>query len=375
MRFLHISDLHLGKMLGHCSLLEDQQYMLFSEIIPLIEEKKADALLISGDIFQTANPSMEALSLYDEFLKEVRKRNVEIIAIAGNHDHRFKIEQHKSFLRFGGYHVSGCYDDKLDRVVLKDEYGPVNFYLLPYIHPSFVKDKFTLEESNYPFSKAVEAILAKEEFDFTKRNVILSHQMVTGSVKDYSDSKVYGMKKEESDVVSISLYDGFDYVALGHIHRHMTMKGGRVVYPGALLPYHVDETSERYVSFVELSEKGRMVQELIPVKPKRTILKLEEEYASLLTHDPILEDYVSITLLGEVKDPLYFARLQKIFPLLLSVHRKAEENEKTNEEREYSPQLDEFEVISQFYEMRMGKKMTAEEEKIVREMMLKAGGK
>lgn len=375
MKLIHISDLHIGKIIYHYPLLEDQQYMLFEQILPLLDEKKADALLISGDIFDNGNPTIEAMTLYNRFLEEVRKRNIKILAISGNHDQRFKIEQYKTFLRAGGYYVCGYYGGTIDKVVLEDEYGEINFYLLPYIHPNFVKNLFDLEEGNYPFSSAIKAILEREDFDTSKRNVILSHQMVTGSTKDFSDCKAYGLKKEETDEVSLSLYDPFDYVALGHIHRTMRFHEGRVVYPGALLPYHVDETNNRYVSYVELNEKGNRKQELIPIYPMHPILKLEGTFSDLLTHAPIRDQFVAVTIEGEVNDPMYFKHLQDTFPLLLSVKRKNVELADVDDSADFSPQLSELEVIEQFYQKRMGKEMSQEERNIVVETMAQMGVK
>lgn len=372
MRFIHISDLHLGKNIYKHSLLEDQKYILFQQIIPIVDQKKPDAILLSGDIFDTYQPPLEALKLYGDFLLELKKKNVVIYAIAGNHDHRVKIEQYKDFLKFGGYFISGKYRDGIDKATFKDEYGNVNIYLLPYIHPDMVEDSLKSDEdSSYPFGECIQNILAKEKIDFKERNIILSHQMVTGAIKDFSDSKTFGLKRgmTDTDLVPLNLYDSFDYVALGHIHRTMIFDSGRVIYPGALLPYHVDESNDRYVSYVELGKKGELKQEFIPIYPLHKIIKLKGSYEEMLTAPSIDDQFVSITLTGEVNDPQASIRLGAKYPLLLIVRREEVLKEESDENYSFVPEKNKLEVIGDFYKKVTNTEFTKDEEAVIKEVI------
>lgn len=365
MKFVHISDLHIGKTMNQISLYEDQRYILLEQIYKVIEEEKADALLIAGDVYDWHSPTKESMDLFDEFINKVLSINVKVFVIAGNHDSITRISHHKEILKHGGFYVSGGYDSKLEKVTLKDEYGDIDFYLLPFLTPEMVSEKIDISyDSPNRYDQAIDTVIKREDIDTTKRNVILSHQMVTGAIRSQSDSLSSSITT--SDVVSIHDYDPFDYVALGHIHKSMTFFDKRVVYPGAILPYHSDESNERYVSVVSLKEKGNIDVRLVPIYPKRKVIKLIGSEDALLRERPNSEDLISITLIGDIKHIDIATSLKKLFPHMIQIQRLAEKRE----EQRLSPineTLSSLDLIKRFYEEKAHKKIDKEDLKIIEE--------
>ena len=371
MKIIHISDLHIGKTIRQISLYEDQKYILLTEIMRVIDSKKPDVVLLSGDIFDTSIPSGESLVLYQDFLKELLNRNIKVLSISGNHDSPVRIDYLKELLSHSGYYVSGCYKGHVDHQTLRDEYGDVCFYLLPYLSPESIRPYFKDVKMNTdrPYELAVSTALNAEDIDCSKRNVILSHQFVIGGKRDPSDTVVSFGKANISDQVSLSVYSKFDYVALGHIHKSMIFDNGRIVYPGAILPYHEDESNDRYVSYVELGEKGNIKQELIKINPKHKILKIRDEYASVLSKPDNKEDFVAITLTGEVNDPQASVKLSNKFDKLISIRRESMEFASSEQQSKFSPAKEPIDTISEFYKTRTGHDIDEGEEKIVKDIL------
>lgn len=359
MKILHIADLHLGKELSgnSClpiSLLEDQRYILMDQILSIIKNKKVELLLISGDIFDRANVSVEYISLYDQFISSVISLGVKIFAISGNHDSKERISQHKQILEKGNYFVSGIYDGKIDKVSLEDEYGDYNIYLLPFITYHDVDQYF--EDIEYidekKFNTALKTVIENEKIDTSKRNIILSHQLVLNSVR--SPSEQTSLALNVSDEVSTSIYKDFDYVALGHIHKTMVKDNGRIVYPGAILPYHKDEDNKRYVSYVEIKEKGNLYQELILIHPKREIVRIKDNTENVLKHARDDKNFVVVYLTDDASKEDIESRLHILFPYLLSIDRVTTENKTTQSDYIYNQSLSPLLAIKDFVKTRLG---------------------
>ena len=368
MKIIHISDLHLGKYLGGHSFLDDQKAILFQQILPIVDLKKPEAVLLSGDIYDTKAPSGEAMRLFDDFLVELFHRNVHVFAISGNHDSGIRINLFHELLSASGYHTCGVYQGKVASYTLEDEYGPVNFYLVPYLNPGDVRVYHPFESGQRPFDDALKEVLRNEEIDTSKRNVILSHQMVIGSSRSESNTCIVGQKDPEYDQVSLDTYRDFDYVALGHIHKRMSFHGSKVVYPGAILPYHNLESNERFVSYVELREKGNMTQEFIPITPKRKMVNLKGSYSEILQMESI-SDYVAITLVGEVNDPQASVILADKFPYLISISREREYHEEdTSFSSAASLPKTPIETIEYFLESKTNHALSQEDKDLIREI-------
>ena len=272
MKFAHISDLHLGLRLYEMRMTEEQRYIL-EEITGLLKEEKPDALLISGDIYDRPVPPEEAVEMLSDFLGRVRALGISIFMISGNHDSPERISFGEKILGLGDVHVAGKYDGKIKKVVKEDKYGRINFFLLPYIKPSYVNayleedkkirkdpepagEKGTDKDSDKGlnlYQRAVEEAIATDPPDTSERNVILAHQFVMGATRSESEEVIVGLV----DSIGAEVFDGFDYVALGHLHKPQHIGEKRVRYCGTPLKYSFsEEKNKKSVTFVEMKQKG-----------------------------------------------------------------------------------------------------------------------
>lgn len=365
MRLLHISDLHLGRSVYSISLIEDQRFIL-KEIAAIAKEKKIDALLISGDVFDTVNASGEAMNLYDEFLAEIKEADISTFVIAGNHDSAPRLGHHSFLLKHAKYYVASEYEGEIEKVVLEDEYGKVNFFLLPFITPADVRAYFP-EDTIANFNDAMERVIAEEKVDPEERNVILVHQYLAGGVREKSDSipTIAG-----SDAIDLSHFKDFDYVALGHIHKKQKFRGdGTAVYPGAILPYHINDQRERFVSYVELKEKGEIYQEFIPLQLKREFVKKRGTYQELKTLPNDDQNYVYLELVGKETSPSLVTDMRNKFPLLLQIQKEDDKSYGDLDEIQARiQQKSDLENIIDFFFWKQNVALSSEEESVVREI-------
>ena len=352
-------------------MLDDQRHILLNSILPILKENKVDVILISGDIFDNFNPSYEAIRLYDDFLTEVNKAKIKIIAISGNHDSSTRIQDHKELLKESGYYVSGFYEGKIDKVTLFDEFGPVNFYLLPFVTPQIVSRYYPkLMRISDDYNKAFKVIFNHEVIDEKERNVILSHQFVVGASRDPSDTKpLLGVGL--SDAVSLNYFKIFDYAALGHIHKTMSFNDGHIVYPGSILPYAEGESNDRYISIVDLKNKGEFSQKFIKLSPLRKLLVIKGTYSEIMSGPDDKENFIVIVLTDSVSSPNLSSDFFSKFPNLLNIRRmvnQTDHNDLSNNDN-YEPTKTPLDVIADFYTLRTGKKLTNDEIEIINEAM------
>ena len=212
MKFLHLSDLHLGKRVNEVSMLDDQDNILH-QILEITDAEHPDAVVIAGDVYDKSVPSGEAITLFDWFLVALAKRSIPVLLISGNHDSPERLAFGNRLLDASGIHISPVYDGQIHPVILQDEHGPVHFWLLPFIKPAHVK-RFFPDETIESYTDACRAAIAQMNVDFSARNVLVTHQFVTGASTCESEELSVG----GTDNVDASVFDGFDYVALGHIH-------------------------------------------------------------------------------------------------------------------------------------------------------------
>lgn len=288
MKVLHVSDLHIGKRVNGMSMLDDQRYIL-RQILDIAEEHQVSVLLIAGDIYDKASPSAEAVTVFDAFLTDAVAAGLRVLAIPGNHDSAERIAYAQGLLEKQGVCLPPVYAGEVERVELEDEHGPVKFWLLPFLKPGDVRRFFPDEEIGDDYSAALRAVLGACDIDQEKRNVVLSHQLVTayGTAPDRADDEI---KLGGMDNVDVSVYDAFDYVALGHVHRPQRVGRDTVRYSGSPLKYSFSEA--RYgksVALVELGEKkpgddvGECVSfELIPLVPLHDVREVRGTLADVL---------------------------------------------------------------------------------------------
>lgn len=289
MKVLHVSDLHIGKRVNGISMLDDQRYIL-RQILDIAEKRQVSVLLIAGDVYDKASPSAEAVTVFDAFLTDAVAAGLRVLAIPGNHDSAERIAYAQGLLEKQGVCLPPVYAGEVERVELEDEHGPVEFWLLPFLKPGDVRRFFPDEEIGDDYSAALRAVLGACGIDQGKRNVVLSHQLVTayGTAPDRADDEI---KLGGMDNVDVSVYDAFDYVALGHVHRPQRVGRDTVRYSGSPLKYSFSEA--RYgksAALIELGEKkpsddvGECVSfELIPLVPLHDVREVRGTLADVLT--------------------------------------------------------------------------------------------
>ena len=380
MRFFHLSDLHIGKQLHHYNLREDQEHIL-SEILSYAEGLRPDAVVIAGDIYDKTVPSGEAVGIFDDFLTRMSKIRPEIplLIIAGNHDSAQRLDYASRLLGSHRIHIAGrapeTEEEHLKKITLADEHGNVNFYLMPFLKPGYVRG---LNGGGLPenYTEAVRIVLEREGIDPRERNVIVSHQFYTG--KDDATGETLRPETCDSEQVSvggidnvdISVLRDFDYAALGHLHGAQKVGRETVRYCGTLLKYSVSEADqEKALHLVELGEKGAPVKvEKLPLHPLRDVRRVRGNLDDILKEaDPRhRDDYVSVVLTDETDPYKPKEQLQKVYGHILEVRM---DNTRTRKKLEFDDDEirlgDPAQVFADFYREMQGRDLTDEERGIV----------
>lgn len=373
MKLIHLSDLHLGKRVNEFSMLEDQQYIL-SRILQIADGERPDGVLIAGDVYDKSVPSTEAVALLDDFLVRLAKRSIPVFLISGNHDSPERIAFGGRLMEQSGVHVAPVYNGSVKAIPLHDEYGPVHLYLLPFLKPAQVR-RFFPQREIVSYTDAVSAAVAEMQPDTAARNVLVTHQFVTGASRcDSEEISVGG-----SDNVDASVFAPFDYVALGHIHGPQQVGRETVRYCGTPLKYSFSEAGHhKSVTVVELGTKGSVAVRTVPLTPLREMSELRGTYAELTfrgfyegTSYP--RDYVHITLTDEQDIPDAVSKLRVIYPYLMKLDydNRRTRSDRTLDSAEQVQQKSPLELLEEFYEKQNGQPMSEEQHTFAREMMEK----
>ena len=308
MKILHTSDLHIGKYIGTYDLKEDTEYVL-NQVVDTAIRERVEVVLISGDVFDRPNPSEEAIKMYVSFLKALLDKNIKVIAISGNHDSGIRLSAYKDILG-KGYFVEGEFNSPMRKVSLNDEYGPVNFYMLPFFTPFIVKSNLKLEKGLENYDLAMDEIIKRENIDTSQRNIILAHQFVAGfkfggSEEDFSYSNGDEKNVAGVGIISLDKFQNFDYVALGHIHKPQKISRETIRYSGSLLKYKTSEIDgpDKSVVIIDLKEKGNIEVKLDPIKPLHPFVKIEGLLSELTNTNPNENDYVYL-IVDDDKTPI-----------------------------------------------------------------------
>ena len=370
MRFLHLSDLHLGKRVNEFSMLEDQAYIL-KEILNIIDEQKVEAVLIAGDIYDKVIPSAEAVRLLDDFLTRIAARELPVFLISGNHDSAERIAFGSRLMSSRQIYLSPVFESDVEPVTISDRCGEINIYMLPFVKPSLVKRVYP-EEEIITYQDAVNAAVQHMQIDTDKRNILLVHQFVTGAARcDSEEQSVGGV-----DDVDAAVFEGFDYVALGHLHGPQKIGKEAVRYSGTPLKYSFSETNHKKVAvIVDVEEKGKINIQQIPFLPKHDMREIRGTYMEVTAldfyKDMNTDDYLHITLTDEEDIPDAIGKLRCIYPNIMKLSydnlrtRAAGTVRGTAEVEEKSP----MELLREFYELQNNQPMTDEQEEIARGMM------
>lgn len=372
MKFIHLSDLHLGKRVNEFSMIEDQKYIL-SEIIDIIDEEKPDGVLIAGDIYDRTVPSEEAMQLWDVFLNKLAKRSVQVFAISGNHDSAVRFSDHNKLIEVAGIHLAPMYDGKVEAFCMQDTYGKLNVYMLPFIKPAIVRALFP-EETIEDYTDACAVAINHMGIDESERNILIAHQFVTGANRCESEEVVVG----GLDNVNGAVFDIFDYVALGHIHGKQKIGREEVRYCGTPLKYSFSEKDhKKSLTIIEFEEKGKVSieeRELVPLHDLREIRGTYEELTCKANYENTeVEDYIHAILTDEEDVLDAISKLRVVYPNLMKL---SYDNKRTKEKRIISDVEDienksPMELFEEFFELQNNQEMSEEQRKFSLEMIEK----
>ena len=373
MKLIHLSDIHLGKRVNEFSMLEDQAHIL-KKILAVVDEEKPNGVLIAGDVYDKSVPSTEAVQLFDDFLVGLAERKLPVFIISGNHDSPERLSFANRLIDAVGIHLAPVYNGVVEPITLSDEYGPVNVYMLPFIKPAHVRGFFPDTEIT-GYSDAVAAAIGRMNIDKTQRNVLITHQFVTGAQRSDSEELSVG----GTDNIGAEVFCDFDYVALGHLHGPQNMDSGRIRYCGSPLKYSFSEAAQqKSVTVAKLKEKGALEIHTVPLIPRRDMVELKGSYQQLTLREfyentTYQEDYTHITLTDEEDIPDAVAKLRTVYHNLMKLdydntrtrHSAAISGAENVETR--SP----IDLFAEFYELQNGLPMSAEQTELVASLIEK----
>lgn len=389
MKILHLADLHIGIKINEYSMLDEQRRIL-GQILDIAAREKPQAAVIAGDLYDRLIPPPEAVSAADDFLTRLAAMGIEVFVISGNHDSADRIAFGSRLMENSGVHMSPVYRGEVTPVTLSDEYGEVNFYMLPFISPLMMRkysadrtenaadedcggseDDGTDNGSPKPpkrmtYSDEVRLAVERMSPDYSARNVIISHQYVTGGERSESERVPIG----GLDNVDAEVYARFDYAALGHLHRPQTIASHKnICYSGSPLRYSLSEVGhDKSVTIAELKEKGSLELRTVPLTPERNMIRLSDSFDKLLCGGS--DDYVFIELTDELPVADALSKLRPRYPNILSVrytHARVVTDtlEQAEDTDDALPQLPPDEQFARFFELRSGKAMTDSQRALV----------
>ena len=380
MKFIHTGDWHLGKIVNEFSMLEDQKFVL-KELLEIIEKEKPDALIIAGDLYDRSIPTVEAVELLDDFLNKVLiDLKTPVLAIAGNHDSSERLSFASGILGKHKFYIEGGIKKHIRKVVLEDEFGPVNFYLIPYLDPRegklFFKDD-SISNHEQLFQKLMEKL--SEDFKAEERNVLVAHGYISGS-KDEDKPETSESERPLSiggtEVVSVEHFEKFNYTALGHLHGAQRVSIENIRYSGSLLKYSFSEVKQRKsVTLVELDKEGKTSIQAIELPARRGMRIMKGPIKELMKQEIYSkenrEDYVFAILTDEEEliDPI--SKLRAIYPNIMGLKRenlREKEDSKTSASEGYKNK-NKLQLFEEFYEAIAGLEISKEKSDIVKKVI------
>ena len=367
MKLLHTADWHLGKTLKGQSLLEDQKFIL-DEIFHVINDAKPDAVIIAGDAYDRAVPPAEAVELFNDTLNRFVEKKIPVLIIAGNHDSAKRLNFGSKFFARQQIFIVSKVDDKPATVVLEDEFGEIYFSLIPFFDSGEIRAKFFGDDSERMTAEAATKFyvdLARKEIPAGKRSVAIAHVLATGGIESESERKFVGTAQD----VGTEIFSGYNYAALGHLHRPQNMSE-TVRYGGSPLKYHFDEsTQKKSVTLVELDGAGNVTPTEIELTPRRDVVKVTGSFAELMKRTPV-DDYAQIILTDEIFRPDASEHLRTVFPQLLDFkyekHLHDSDDEPERNLREGAPVAEQF---AEFFSYMTGDELNDEEQAAFEEIL------
>ena len=377
MKLFHLSDLHIGKRVNEFSMLEDQKYIL-GQILKAAEEYQPDGIILAGDIYDKPVPAAEAVQVFDDFLTSLNEMKLTVFMISGNHDSPERVSYGGRLMKKSGIYVAPVYEGKTEKVEFTDAYGKVCIHLLPFVKPAVVRHAFEggefakEAEAVCDYQSAVKMAVSHMDVDAEARNVLVAHQFVTGAMRCESEEVSVG----GLDNVDASVFDAFDYVALGHIHSPQAVGREQVRYCGTPLKYSFSEAGqEKSITMVNLKEKGNVEISAIPLQPLRDMRKIRGTYLELTARsfyqDMNCSDYIQVTLTDEDDVPDGLQKLRVIYPNIMQL---LYDNKRTGTIQEIDAaqaveEKTEIELFREFYELQNNQPMTKQQEDFAEQLI------
>ncbi len=380
MKLLHLADLHLGKRVSEFDLIEDQRDIL-QQILQIVEREQPEIILIAGDLYDKSQPSIDAVELMDEFLTALIALGRQVFLISGNHDSPERLGFGSRILQKNHLYIAGVFNGRLDHYVLTDEYGPLNIYLLPYLKPALARPYFETRIETY--DDAVRAVLAASQIDPQERNVLLAHQFVTGGLLAPQRSDSENISVGGLDQIGAEHFEGFDYVALGHLHGPQQILRESIRYAGSPLKYSFSEARQRKsITLLELQQKGSLTLRQILLQPLHDMREIKGPLGELLkigkSDGHGAQDYLHVTLTDE--EALYDAigQLRQVYPNLMILDFDNQRTRSTaaiavSSAAEVTLKTP-LSLFAEFYQLQNNQDLTTQQLQLMEKIFRQAGG-
>ena len=418
MRFIHTGDWHIGKIVNDFNLINDQRQVL-AQLVDILKQQKVDALVIAGDIYDRSVPPVEAVELVDSIFTQILQEvGVPILVIAGNHDGAGRLDFASSILTKNGLHIAGRITEPIKKIVLTDEHGPVNFYLLPYDDPRSIKNFYSgrstvatsgvdttsgasttpaeSTDSQVDNIKLGEQIMGHEEMRAThdsamqfltsrikenlkmdERNILVAHGYVTqfGEETEQCESE-RPLSIGGTDFIDPKHFDIFHYTALGHLHRRQKAGSEKIRYSGSLMKYSFSEVDhQKGIELVEMDREGNVQVTHIPLIAKRDMRIIRGPVRELISPEIYnaanIEDYVYAILTDndELLDPI--SKLRSVYPNIMGLRREIErvqKDSKTSASEGYKTKT-KLELFEEFYMSIEGNELDGDSKSVLTEII------
>lgn len=365
MRFVHISDIHLGKLLFQQNLLEIQIDLL-DQVIDYLVDQKIDVLIMAGDIYDRSVPSNEAVEALNNFLtKVILQHHKKVLMISGNHDSATRLSFASGLLKQEGLYIEAYPQEKMEPVVIDG----VNFYLLPFFKPSYLRYLYQ-DDTIITYQDAMKAYLAHQEIDYSQSNVLITHQFIAGNKEVVRSESEVVLSVGGTEIIDVDLFTDFDYVALGHIHAPQKIKQETIRYSGSLMRYSFDEVNQEK-SIVDVTIKGKEVSyQLVELKPKQDLIKITDSFETIMStqYSSDNNNFYAIELLDKTLVPSAIDYLRTKFAKVLQItypnliNNQIGNNTKADVGFE---KLSSLELFEQFYQKIKGEELSEEVRDIV----------
>lgn len=377
MKLLHTSDLHIGKRVNEFSMLEDQEHIL-KQILTIADQHKPQGILLAGDIYDKGIPCVEAVTLFDWFLTGLHKRGLHVFMVSGNHDSSERIDFGGRIMEENNIHIAGTYQGKLDKVSLTDEYGPIHIFLMPFVKPAMVR-RYYPEADTY--QEAVEAVLSHGDIDKNERNVLVAHQFITYGEELPEQCESETISIGGLDNIDASVFEDFDYVALGHLHGPQRIGRDTVRYAGSPLKYSFSEARQiKSVTLLEVKGKAEVTYEKIPLFPLRDMREIKGPMEALT--DPKIYgqantlDYIHATLTDEEEIYDAIGKLRSVYPNIMRLDFENSRTTRSSETKMAASDVEKkspLQLFEEFFESQNNAAMTPEQREVMQGLFMEVG--